>query len=178
MPFALFWSPNGPVAKVTPIPATGIPIPGTSVFRTYFDSAHGMAVTSGTFDLTGGDSVTVRCWSPGVVQRTKYFDIYLDSPSYLGKPGSGSVKVKAGDFSATFDAAAYSSDLWIDDVSREQLRQISSAHEAIFVVENSRDLRLNEDQLAQIRSLVAYTDTLPPSDFPPDDGATSTTNGQ
>jgi hypothetical protein len=144
----------------------GRAIPGTSAFRAYFDSAHGMATISGTFDLNSKDNITVSCWSPGIITRTQNFDINLQYSGYPGwpKPGQSgvqSVKVKAGDFSASFDAALCYYSLWINPVTREQLRQISKAHEAVFDVGKGKTLTLNEGQLAQIQALIAYTDGLP-----------------
>ena len=142
-----------------------------------------MAVTQGTFDLANQDRITVDCWSPGVIKRTKFFDILLHYSGYPGMPGPGrslvqNVRVKAGIFDTTFDATMCAYVVWINPVSREQLRQISSAHEAVFDVGNGRTLKLNESQLAQIRGLLAYTDTLPLFDFPPDEDATNDTKGK
>jgi hypothetical protein len=174
--FALPWIWNAYVSR-------GTAVPGTSIFRTYYDSAHGMADTVGTFDLPGGDSVSVRCWSPGVIQRTKFFDFYLHYSGYPGWPRPGvsgvqDVKVTAGSLSATFGAAKCTNILWINGVPREQLRQIVAAPEVVFNVDKGKNLILHEDQLAQIRGLITYTDTLPLFDFPPDNALASTKNGR
>jgi hypothetical protein len=158
----------------------GVLIPGSSVFRTYHDSAHGMADTYGTFDLPNGN-ITVSCWSPGVVERTKYFDVLIAYPEYPGMHGpslSQSIKLKAGAISAAFDATKCWYCLWINGIPREQLRQIASAYEAVFDVGNGKILSLDENQLAQIRGLISYTDTLPLFDFPSDDMEPNQTSGK
>ncbi len=143
-----------------------------------------MADTDGTFDLSGGNLITVRCWSPRVIERTKYFDVYLVYPEYPGMSAPGTsgvqtVKLTAGNVRVTFDSATRCAGcLWLNGIPREQLRQIAGEHEAEFDVGNGKTLRLNESQLAQIRALIAYTDKLPLFDFPPEDMGTNQTNGQ
>jgi hypothetical protein len=142
------------------------PIPGTTVFRTYYDVDHGMSDTIGTFPLPGGDTVSVRCWSPSVIKRCEYFDLYLHCPEKAGTERLQPVRIGAGDFSATFDGFYVTPDvhtattLWLTGVPREQLRRIASAAQAVVRLENGNQLVLPAEDLAQIRALLAYTDTL------------------
>jgi hypothetical protein len=138
------------------------PIPGSSVFRSSVDYEHGMAQIMGTFYFAGGGSVRIRCWSPGVMTRTESFQIFLQYPGYSGWPRPGqkalrSVKLTAGDFHTVLATADF------DFLSREQLRQIAKAHEAVFDIDKDDSMTLHEDQLAEIRALLTYTDSLPPN---------------
>ncbi len=149
----------------------GALVPGTNVFRTRFDSAHGMADTTGTF-FAGIGRVTVRCWSPGVIKRTKFFDIFLDYPGTIKDMSVQSVQLQAGEFKTKYDAVTginqeSSVHLWINGIPREELRKIVSANQAVFVAGGGNTFTLDSEQLAQIRQLIVYTDSLPLFDFPP-----------
>ncbi|MCE0498711.1 MAG: hypothetical protein LV481_12270, partial [Methylacidiphilales bacterium] len=60
----------------------GTAVPGTSAFRTYFDSAHGMASTSGTFKFAGGEKIYLECWSPGTLMRDHFVKFVIYRPSH------------------------------------------------------------------------------------------------
>ena len=49
-------------------------------------------------------------------------------------------------------------------MTREQLREIVSAHQVEFDIGKETPLTLSEDQLADIRAFLAYTDKLPEFD--------------
>ncbi|MCE0498443.1 MAG: hypothetical protein LV481_10910 [Methylacidiphilales bacterium] len=58
-------------------------------------------------------------------------------------------------------------------MTREQLREIVSAHQVEFDIGKETPLTLSEDQLADIRAFLAYTDKLPEFDPRPPDMRTN-----
>jgi len=84
-----------------------------------------------------------------------------------------SVELQAGAFKTKYDAVTginqeSSIHLWINGIPREELRKIVGANQAVFIAGAGNTFTLDSDQLAQIRQLIVYTDSLPLFDFPPD----------
>jgi hypothetical protein len=168
--FALYWLWQIYLKK-------GTAVPGTSHFRTHYDSEHGMAVTTGIFEFAGGEKVYLDCWSPHTLMRDHFFKFVIYRPSRSGKETKDTLTMKAGAHTFVFDGqygiVAPDQDqrttFWPDyDMTREQLQDIVSAHQMEFDVGKESPLTLSDDQLADIRAFLAYTDKLPEFPRPPE----------
>lgn len=172
----------------------GTGVPGPSYFRTYLDSAHGMANTCGTFKFVGGEEIYLVCWSPHKLMRDKFVKFVIYRPSHRVPEMKDTLAwaeryaklkdtlmIRAGKNTFIYDGSygdpKYDSivptqekTFWPDDeMTREQLREIASAHQVEFDIGRETPLMLSEDQLADIRAFLAYTDKLPEFDPRPRD---------
>jgi hypothetical protein len=143
-------------------------VPGATVFRTTFDYDHGMADTDGTFDLADGVKIYLGCWSPGRLMRNVYYKFVIYRPKRTGTKKEETLTIKAGSFTVAFDgeygdmAPEQRTTFWPNnDMTRDQLKQVASAHQAEFDVGGEAPLTLSDDQLAEIRAFLDYTEHLP-----------------
>jgi len=144
-------------------------VPGNSVFRTRTDGD-----TIGKFRLADGNQVIINCFSPGVNVRSEDFYISLLFPEKDDLLGVlRHIKVRGGELNKTvenwFELCGEKGwmGLSVRSVTREELRQLASAHEIVFEVENYKSLTLDENQVAQIRALLTYTDKCPEPKYNP-----------
>jgi hypothetical protein len=151
--------------------AMGTAVPGTTGFQTYFDDAHGMASTSGTFRFAGGEKIYLNCWSPRNLMRDHFFKFIIYRPSRSGKETNDTLTIKAGTLTLTFDGEygemlqEQRTTFWPnDDMTRQQLQDIIRCHQVEFDVGKESPLILSDDQLADIRAFLTYTDKLPEFD--------------
>jgi hypothetical protein len=148
-----------------------------------------MASTSGTFKFAGGEKIYLSCWSPGTLMRNHFVKFIIYRPSHRIPEMKDTLSwaernallkdtltIKAGKATFTFDGdygdPKYESTVpgqdktfWPNyDMTREQLREIASANQVEFQIGKEPPLNLSEDQLADIRAFLAYTDKLPEYD--------------